>query len=83
MDDATLDALPTSLRETIRATLAREPARGRDVRSTIEPASRANAPALEDAIALLSRLGLLKDPEAESRDAYELIRSRLGNVRAL
>jgi len=33
--------------------------------------------------ALLSRLGLLKDTEAESRDAYELIRSRLGNPRAL
>jgi hypothetical protein len=33
--------------------------------------------------ALLSRLGLLKDAEAESRDACELIRSRLGNPRAL
>ena len=33
--------------------------------------------------ALLSRLGLLKDTEAESREAYELIRSRLGNLRAL
>ena len=33
--------------------------------------------------ALLSRLGLLKDAEAESREACERIRSRLGNPRAL
>jgi hypothetical protein len=33
--------------------------------------------------ALLSRLGLLRDTEAESREAYELIRSRLGNPRQL
>ena len=33
--------------------------------------------------ALLSRLGLLKDTAAESREAYELIRSRLGNPRVL
>lgn len=33
--------------------------------------------------ALLSRLGLSRDAEAESREAYELIRSRLGNPRAL
>lgn len=33
--------------------------------------------------ALLSRLGLLKDAETESREACELIRSRLDNPRAL
>lgn len=33
--------------------------------------------------ALLSRLGLLRDAEAESRDAYELIRGQLGGLRAL
>lgn len=33
--------------------------------------------------ALLSRLGLLRDAETESREAYELIRSRLGNLRQL
>jgi hypothetical protein len=33
--------------------------------------------------ALLSRLGLLRDAEAESRAAYERIRARLGNPRQL
>ena len=33
--------------------------------------------------ALLSRMGLLRDAESESREAYELIRSRLDNPRAL
>lgn len=33
--------------------------------------------------AMLTRFGLLKDTEVESREAYELIRSRLGNLRQL